>query len=59
LKFECRCSVVRVIGALASIGREQLQELIDEQQVIDVDCDYCGTKYAVPPTQLRGLLDQS
>ena len=59
LRFACRCSVVRVMGALASLGREQLQELIDEHQVIEMDCDYCGAQYAVPPAQLRGLLDES
>ena len=59
LKFECGCSVVRVMSALASLGREQLQELLEEQQVLEMECDYCGAQYAVPPTQLRGLLDES
>ncbi len=59
LRFECRCSAVRVVGALASLGREQLQELVDAQEVIEMGCDYCGAQYAVPPNQLKGLLEQS
>jgi molecular chaperone Hsp33 len=59
LRYECRCSSVRVMGALASLGREQLQELIDDGKVIEMGCDYCGTQYAVPPQQLKGLLEQS
>ncbi|MDH5673683.1 MAG: Hsp33 family molecular chaperone HslO [Myxococcales bacterium] len=59
LCFKCRCSAMRVMAALTSLGREQIQELIDEHRVIEMDCEYCGTQYAVPPAQLQGLLDAS
>ncbi|MGD8858992.1 MAG: Hsp33 family molecular chaperone HslO [Myxococcales bacterium] len=59
VRYECQCSAVRVMGALASLGRAELQELVDAQEVIEMGCDYCGTQYAVPPQQLKGLLEQS
>lgn len=59
VRFGCQCSAVRVLGGLATLGRQELQEMVDEGKVIDVDCDYCGQGYRVSPGQLRGLLAES
>jgi molecular chaperone Hsp33 len=59
LRFQCRCSTVRVMSALASIGREQLVELLRDERPIEMECDYCGQQFAVQPVELQGLLDRS
>jgi molecular chaperone Hsp33 len=58
LSFQCRCSAVRVMSALASISRDDLGELLREP-VIEMSCDYCNRSYAVTPEQLKGMLEQS
>jgi molecular chaperone Hsp33 len=59
LQFKCRCSTVRVMSALASIGKEQLRELLKDERPIEMECDYCGQQFAVNPVKLQGLLAQS
>jgi molecular chaperone Hsp33 len=59
LSFKCRCNTVRVMSALASLGRGDLSELIRDEQVIEMECDYCGQQYAVSPGELQGLLQES
>jgi molecular chaperone Hsp33 len=59
LSYKCRCSSVRVMTSLTTLGREELQSIIDAGQVLDLTCDYCGQRYQVSPTQLGGLLEQS
>lgn len=59
LSFKCRCNAVRVISSLATLGKQELSEMIDEGKVIDMSCDYCGQGYRISPNQLRGLLEQS
>ncbi|MFI5306696.1 MAG: Hsp33 family molecular chaperone HslO [Polyangiales bacterium] len=59
LSFKCRCNTVRVMGALASLGRDELSELVREEQLIEMACDYCGQQYAVSPGELQGLMQQS
>jgi molecular chaperone Hsp33 len=59
LRFECRCSTVRVMSALASIGRRELIELLRDERPIEMECDYCGQQFAVSPAELQGLLEQS
>jgi len=58
LSFQCRCSAVRVMSALASLSKNDLNELVREP-VIEMSCDYCGTSYAVTPEQLKGMFDPS
>jgi molecular chaperone Hsp33 len=59
LRFECRCSQVRVVASLATLGREDILELIRPGEVLEIACDYCGKEYKVAPAQLRGLLSRS
>ncbi len=56
LSFSCRCSQVRVISALASLPRTDIEEMVTDGQVLDIRCDYCGKDYQVAPGQLRSLL---
>ena len=59
LRFECRCNTVRVIAALASLGRNELADLVKENRPIELGCDYCGQQYVVGPHELQGLMQQS
>lgn len=59
LEFKCRCSAMRVITSLTTLPRAEIQDMIDKQEAIDITCEFCGQIYAIGPTQLRGLLDQS
>ena len=59
LRFKCRCDTVRVMSALASLGRDELQQLLSDARPIEMECDYCGKHYAVGPAELQGLLQQS
>ncbi len=55
----CNCSQQRVVGALASLGADEITGIVDSGEVLDIDCDYCRTTYQVSPEQLRSLLVRS
>jgi molecular chaperone Hsp33 len=57
--FECWCSHLRLVSALSSLGRGELEELLADGKALEVTCDYCGREYSVLPAQLQGLLQQS
>jgi molecular chaperone Hsp33 len=59
LRFACRCSQLRVISALATLPRREIEEMVADGKVLDIGCDYCGTSYQVSPNQLRSLLTTS
>lgn len=56
LRFECNCSLVRVIAGLATLKADEIRSLVEEGGVLDISCDFCGKGYEVSPEQLRGLL---
>jgi molecular chaperone Hsp33 len=59
VRFECWCSELRVLSALATLQRPELAELAASDKPLEISCDYCGKDYAISPVRLAGLLEQS
>jgi molecular chaperone Hsp33 len=45
LQFGCKCSRQRVAGVLKSLGQKEINSLLDEREVVEVGCEYCGKNY--------------
>ena len=43
--FSCRCSRQRVSGMLQSLGVEEINSILSEQERIEVNCEFCGAQY--------------
>ncbi len=46
LVFRCSCSRERVGNMLKSLGLDQVREILDEEEVIEVGCEFCNQKYS-------------
>ena len=57
-ELKCDCSVERMEQALISIGKKDLQEIIDEDGKAEIVCHFCRTKYQFDKDQLEALLKQ-
>jgi len=58
VRFECSCSVERSGNALVSLGREDALALLDEQNgEIEVDCQFCNSRYLFDRARLLELFD--
>ena len=57
--FECNCSKERVERAIISIGREEIQSMIDEAQPIEVNCHFCNSHYIFTLEDLKSILQRS
>ena len=55
-QFACNCSKQRVEKAIISIGRKDLQEMIDEGQDIEVNCHFCAKHYRYTVEDLKEML---
>ena len=58
-KFDCNCSKDRVAKALISIGKEEIQSMIDEGNDIVLNCHFCNTNYTFTVDELKELYEQS
>ena len=59
VRFECWCDELRVVSALASLGRADLEHLLSTNEVLEIACEYCKRDFRIAPARLRGLLEQS
>ncbi len=58
VQYACNCSKQRVTRAIASIGKKDLQEMVDDQQPIEVNCQFCDKHYVFTPEELKNLLEE-
>jgi molecular chaperone Hsp33 len=59
LKFGCRCSQDRVSGVLQSLGRQEIESLLQERGKVEVLCEYCGKEYLFDPIDIAGIFSES
>ncbi len=58
-KFTCNCSKERVEKAVASIGRKDIREMIDEGKDIEVKCHFCNSAYNYTVEDLKRIIKRS
>ena len=59
VSFECWCDELRVVAAIATLSRSDLEHLLADGEVLEIACEYCKREYRIPPARLRGLLERS
>lgn len=55
VQFSCNCSKERITKALISIGKKDLQEMIDDGKPIEVNCHFCNTNYTFSVDELKEI----
>jgi molecular chaperone Hsp33 len=55
-RFYCNCTKKRVEKAIISIGREDIQEMIDDNKPIEVNCHFCSSHYNFSVDELKDIL---
>lgn len=58
-QYKCDCSKQRTSKALISIGRTELQDIIDTDKQCEICCHFCNEKYHYDEQELIELLDSS
>ncbi len=58
LRFSCRCSFDRVLGALKMLGTAELQDMIETDEGAEAVCDFCGEVYQATVGQLGDLIQE-
>lgn len=58
-KFFCNCSKERVEQAVVSIGKKDIQEMINDGEDIEVKCHFCNTVYRYTVEDLKRIIKRS
>ena len=58
VEYRCYCSRDRVTRTLISLGRTELQSIVDDGKDIHIDCQFCDKIYDYTPEQVRQILKE-
>lgn len=58
-QFYCNCSKERVERAVISVGKDEIQSMIDEGKPIEVNCHFCNTNYKYSVDDLKRMLKEA
>lgn len=56
VEYRCYCSLDRVTSTLISLGKKELQEIVDDGETIHIGCQFCDTDYAFTTEQIADIL---
>ena len=59
VQFTCNCDKQRVEKALISIGRKELEEMIEDGKSIEVNCHFCNKHYEFTVEDLSELYEKA
>lgn len=57
--YRCDCSEERVTRALISLGKKELDEMIEEEETVEVSCHFCNKTYQFNREKLTMIRDQA
>lgn len=55
LSYKCRCSREKILGALATLGQEDLTAMSEDEET-EVHCQFCNETYKFRGAEIAGLL---
>ena len=55
-EYRCGCSREKMLGALAAMGRKDLQEIYDDGKGAELCCHFCNSKYNFSSEEIGKLL---
>ena len=57
-KYHCSCTKERVEKAIISISKKDIQEMMDENEPVEVNCHFCNSNYMFEAKDLQRLSSQ-
>ncbi|MCR5209757.1 MAG: Hsp33 family molecular chaperone HslO [Lachnospiraceae bacterium] len=57
INYRCNCSRDRVKKALVSLGRKELQTMIDDDKNVNLHCDFCNKDYEFTVDELKEIVN--
>ncbi len=59
VQFQCNCSKERVEKVLISLGKKELQSLIEEGKDVELNCHFCNTNYSFTVEELKKIKESA
>jgi molecular chaperone Hsp33 len=58
LSFACTCSRERIEQALITLGHTEIEKIIEEEDIVDITCQFCRHQYVFTNSELEQILHE-
>ncbi len=55
VKFGCKCNKQRTANALISLGQEEVYEILADEKIIKINCQFCNEEYRYEKSEIDQL----
>lgn len=59
VEFKCQCSKERIGNAIISLGKDEIQSMIDEDGKAEAQCHFCNEMYHFPAEELKEMKEEA
>ncbi len=59
VRFYCNCDKERVEKVLISVGKKNLEEMINDGKPVELVCHFCGRKYEFTVDEMKAMLEKA
>lgn len=59
VQFSCRCNRAKVATMIQSLGKEESESIIEEQQSINVTCEFCNQQYTFDSIDVSAIFTEA
>jgi len=56
--YKCYCNRDRVTSTLISLGRKELRQIVEDQETIHIECQFCDTIYDFTHEEISKILEE-
>lgn len=56
IRFYCGCDIDRALGALTSLGRAELEDIVRKGEPPEIQCHFCKERYEIPLTDIEKMI---
>ena len=57
IKFKCRCSRERSLGAMKMLGKKELKDILEKDKMAELVCEFCKDKYVITFDEIKAMID--
>ncbi len=58
VEFKCNCSRERAITLVSSLGKEEVQDMLEKDKGAVMDCGFCNEQYRLSEDDLREIIEE-
>jgi len=58
LKYKCNCSFSKFEKGLISLGKKELQQIINEEESIETICHFCNNRYQFDKQKIKEIIEK-